>query len=101
MAKLSFEISWRGLPPPFLVAGAFFGFEEGGVLERSESSLNESGSSSSVFSASDSGLARFFVVFVAFRAVVVLLGAAFDFGAALVVAAFFAGAFAFWNRVSW
>ena len=101
--KLSFSSSANGFA--FALAGragAFFCFlADGGVFESRESSFIEF-MSTSEFSSSDSGLARFFgfgfgagAVFVGFK-VVCFVFAAFGFGA---VAAFFAGAFAFYNAL--
>ena len=101
--KLSFSTSTRGFA--FVLAGragacfCFLAF--GGVLsfESRESSFSEFASTSE-FSSSDSGFARFFGFAGAFvtLSVLCLVAAAFGFGLALgaaIVAAFFVGAFAF------
>jgi len=88
MPKLSFSIDSNGLPLDFFGAGGFFSFFElGGVLERRESSLNES-RSRSMFSSSELGLAGFlevaaFAGLPVFDAVeAVFFAAGFGFGAA-------------------
>jgi hypothetical protein len=79
-SKLSLFISCNGFPLDFFTGASFLIFV-GGVSLRRESSLTES-SSSSVFSISESGFARFFeatafALVVAFGFVAVVFGAAF------------------------